>query len=199
MLLFLCSPVFQKENLENDPRLPRTIFVGNVPSLLKPAKLTSFIEKHLGVDSSTQQSIVESVRYRSVAISDPKLPKKVAIQKGLLHEARDSLNAYVVFTHEKPWVARAIAELNGKDIELDEKSWRLRFDTVTSGGADAAVAGEVVPDGLQAVLRDGERNAAHDAGDAIAALGEVRDGGVFLRRVVDALRVGGGAVRSVHR
>jgi len=128
----------QKEARENDPRLPRTIFVGNVPTQLKTKKLGHWVESQLGVDSSVQKSIIESVRYRSVAVADPKLPKRVAVQKGLLHDARDSLNAYVVFTTEEPWVARAVAELTGKDIELEGKKWRIRVDRVTHNTEDGA-------------------------------------------------------------
>lgn len=98
---------------------------------MKPQKLIRWIETELGVDSSTSQSIIESTRYRSVAVSDPKLPKRVAIQKGMLHTDRDSLNAYVVFKEEK-YVDQAIEKCHNKTIELDGKEWRLRIDRVTS-------------------------------------------------------------------
>jgi nucleolar protein 12 len=131
----------REEARTNDPRLPRTIFVGNVPTALKAKKLGHWVEEQLGVDSAVSQSIIESVRYRSVAVADPKIPKRVAVQKGLFHEARDSLNAYVVFTEAagETFVARAVKELTGKDIELDGKKWRIRVDRV-GGGAEGAAA-----------------------------------------------------------
>jgi RNA recognition motif-containing protein len=143
----------RQENLKHDPRLPRTIFVGNVPTHLKANKLTKWLEGLLGVDSSQQQSIVESVRFRSIAVSDPKLPRKVAIQKGLLHEARDSLNAYVVFTEEK-WVGDAVDKCNGKEMELDGKSWRIRVDrmAVTVGEDGAPVAAAVKHDNAHTIF-----------------------------------------------
>lgn len=108
-----------------------------MPTHIKASKLSKWIETTLGVDSSTTQSIVESVRFRSVAVADPKLPKRVAIQKGLLHDARDSLNAYVVFTEEK-WVAIAVEQVNGRELEVDDKKWRIRVDTVSSPKTAAA-------------------------------------------------------------
>ena len=101
----------RQENLENDPRLKRTIFISNVPVRMKPHHLTKWIENILvgettaskannSKESATHVSIIESVRYRSVAISDPKLPKKIAVRKGKFHENRDSCNAYVVFKNE---------------------------------------------------------------------------------------------------
>jgi len=114
---------------EHDPRLPRTIFVGNVPARIKSEKVGRWVERELGHETDGQHpSIIESVRLRSVAVADPKLPKKVAAVKRMIHEARDSANAYVVFTEEKPWVDRAVNELNGKEMEFDGNSWRIRVD-----------------------------------------------------------------------
>lgn len=126
------------ENLANDPRLPRTIFVGNVPALLKSSKLGVWLQTKLGVDvAGGARSIVESIRYRSAAVSDPKLPRRVAVQKKLLHEARDSLNAYVVFLEQDPWVQRAVDELNGAELEFEGKVWHLRVDRASAGAKDA--------------------------------------------------------------
>lgn len=150
----------REANLKHDPRLPRTIFVGNVPTHLKANKLTKWLEGLLGVDSATQQSIVESVRFRSIAVADPKLPRKVAIQKGLLHESRDSLNAYVVFTEPEgegakvDWAKKAVEVCNGKDMEVDGKAWRIRVDAMaTSVGADGApVAAAVKHDNAHTIF-----------------------------------------------
>jgi nucleolar protein 12 len=122
----------------NDPRLPRTIFVGNVPTSLKSHSLGVWVEKQLGIDlgSGKQKSIIESVRYRSAALADPKIPRRAAVQKGLFHESRDSLNAYVVFTEEK-YVDQALKSVHGKEIDLDGKKWKVRVDRVSGSEASS--------------------------------------------------------------
>ena len=39
---------------------------------------------------------VQSVRFRSVAFANPKVPRKAAFINGQFHQERDSMNAYVV-------------------------------------------------------------------------------------------------------
>src|SRR5690606_17047847 len=55
------------------------------------------------------------------------------------------------------------------------------------------IAGDVVPDGLQAVLRNGESNGCVQILQAVAAAYQLGLGGVALRCVVNALRHGGTA------
>ena len=62
----------------------------------------------------------------------------------------------------------------------------------------AAITQHVVPEHLDAFLRNGEGNALAGVRDAIAALGELRGGGDALGGVVDALRSGGAAMRGIH-
>src|SRR5690606_6888899 len=57
----------------------------------------------------------------------------------------------------------------------------------------ATVAGDVVPDRFQAILRNGEGDGCVEIFQAVAAAYQLGLGGVALRRVVDALRHGGAA------
>ena len=116
-----------------DPRLPRTLFAGNVPAAASRQQLTRFFR---------QYGAVESVRLRSFSTSNPKLPKRAAIIRGAIHPERQSLNAYVVF-EEEAGVEKAVAD-NGVEYE----GHRLRLDYAdrsrsAAGGTGAGVAGGV--------------------------------------------------------
>ncbi|MNP15956.1 hypothetical protein D3C76_1083310 [compost metagenome] len=65
--------------------------------------------------------------------------------------------------------------------------------------AAAAIAGDVVPDDFQAVLRDRERVGGIEVLQAVAALHQLGGGGVLLRRGDHRVRRAGAAVGLVHR
>ncbi|CAL5188482.1 unnamed protein product [Lathyrus oleraceus] len=81
-----------KEGFDDEDKLLRTIFVGNLP--LKVKKKTLLKEfKNFGE--------VESVRIRSVPLQDTKKPRKGAILAKKINESAESVNAYVVFKTEE--------------------------------------------------------------------------------------------------
>ncbi len=65
--------------------------------------------------------------------------------------------------------------------------------------AAAAIAGDVVPDHLQAVLRDRERVGGIEVLQAVAAFHQLGGGGVALGRLLHRRRDGGAAVGLVYR
>lgn len=75
----------------------RTVFVGNVSNKVITSKSTYKDFKKL----FSAIGAVESIRFRSIAF-DEALPRKVAFVKKALHDTRDTLNAYVVFTEKEP-------------------------------------------------------------------------------------------------
>jgi len=99
------SEAAEKRIREAEERNERTIFVGNVPIGIK----RKAIEKVF-----SQYGDVESVRCRSIAFQNPKLPRKAAYVLKNFHEQRDSMNAYVVFA-QKESVEKALA-CNGQLI-----------------------------------------------------------------------------------
>ena len=113
-----------------DPRLPRTLFVGNVPvSCTRKALMRRFAE----------YGGIESVRFRSFAVDNPKLPKKAAIIRHALHPQRTSMNAYVVFEVEEA-VTRAVTA-NGSTF-MDHT---LRVDYADKARAAAASSSSSTP------------------------------------------------------
>ena len=98
---------------DSDPRLPRTLFVGNVPTSATRPQLVRFFKQFGGV---------ESCRLRSFSVSNPKLTKRVAMIKGAIHPDSQSMNAYVVYEEadsvEKA-VARSGVEYEGHKLRLD--------------------------------------------------------------------------------
>lgn len=89
----------------------RTVFVGNVPAaIIKSKPLTKQFKRLFG-----EIGKIDSVRFRSISFNEA-VPRKVAFAKKALHESRDSVNAYVVFT-EKDASLKSVAALNGKIFE----------------------------------------------------------------------------------
>nr|KYP38835.1 RNA-binding protein 34 [Cajanus cajan] len=81
-----------KEGFDDEDKLLRTIFVGNLPLKVKKKTLLKEFKKF---------GEVESVRIRSVPIQDTKKPRKGAILAKKINDAADSVHAYVVFKTEQ--------------------------------------------------------------------------------------------------
>ncbi|XP_062029527.1 uncharacterized protein LOC133745466 [Rosa rugosa] len=81
-----------EEGFDDESKLLRTIFVGNLPVKVKKKVLIREFSKF---------GEVESVRIRSVPIEDTKAPRKVAVLTKKLHKKADSVNAYIVFKSEE--------------------------------------------------------------------------------------------------
>lgn len=105
---------------EEVEKAERTVFVGNlnVSTITKKADYKAF--KKLFV----QHGPVESIRFRSIAFSEP-LPRKAAFVKQSLNSTRDSVNAYVVFKDKAS--ARKALDLNGSQL----LGLHLRVDSVS--------------------------------------------------------------------
>ncbi|KAL5975092.1 hypothetical protein ACLOJK_031768 [Asimina triloba] len=84
--------VISKDAYDDESKLQRTVFVGNLPLKVKKKALL----KEFG-----QFGEIESIRIRSVPIADSKIPRKGAIIKGKLNDSVDSVHAYIVFKNEQ--------------------------------------------------------------------------------------------------
>ena len=113
---------------ESDPRLPRTLFVGNVPTSATRQQLTRFFK---------QFGAVESCRLRSFSVSNPKLTRRVAMIKGAIHAESRSMNAYVVFEAAES-VESAVAK---SGIEYEGHKLRLDYADRSRSAADKTKAG----------------------------------------------------------
>ncbi|ONK71733.1 uncharacterized protein A4U43_C04F11800 [Asparagus officinalis] len=82
----------EDEGFDDESKLLRTVFVGNLPVKIKKKVLMKEFEKF---------GEIESVRIRSVPLVDSKTPRKGAIIKGKLNEAVGRVNAYIVFNNEQ--------------------------------------------------------------------------------------------------
>ncbi|GAA0152862.1 translation initiation factor [Lithospermum erythrorhizon] len=102
-----------KEGFDDEDKLLRTVFVGNLPLKIKKKVLL----KEFGIFGE-----VESVRIRSVPLLDSKTPRKGAIMKKQINESADSVHAYIVFkTVESAQGALAhnMAVVEGNHIRVD--------------------------------------------------------------------------------
>ncbi|KAK3148722.1 hypothetical protein QOZ80_3AG0207800 [Eleusine coracana subsp. coracana] len=98
---------------DDESKLLRTVFVGNLPLRTKRKAL---------IKEFSAFGQIESVRIRSVPITDITIPRKGAIMKGKLNEALDNVHAYIVFKEEQ--FARAalshnMALFGGNHIRVD--------------------------------------------------------------------------------
>ncbi|CAN6461003.1 unnamed protein product [Victoria cruziana] len=84
--------VVKTEDFDDESKLRRTVFVGNLPLKVKRKAL---------VKEFSRFGEVDSVRIRSVPIQDSKLPRKSAIFTGKINEAIASVHAYIVFKDEE--------------------------------------------------------------------------------------------------
>ncbi|KVH90185.1 Nucleotide-binding, alpha-beta plait [Cynara cardunculus var. scolymus] len=106
-----------KEGFDDEEKLLRTIFVGNLPlKVKKKALLREF----------SQFGEVESVRIRSIPLLDvgflDKTPRKGAIIKKKINDAVDRVNAYIVFKTEdsaQASLSHNMAVVGGNHIHVD--------------------------------------------------------------------------------
>ncbi|KAM7525448.1 hypothetical protein LguiA_015350 [Lonicera macranthoides] len=101
------------EGFDDEDKLLRTVFVGNLPvKVKKKALLKEF----------SQFGEVESVRIRSVPIINSKTPRKGAIIKKQINDSVDSVHAYIVFKTEESVQASLshnMAVFGGNHIRVD--------------------------------------------------------------------------------
>ncbi|XP_058074883.1 nucleolar protein 12 [Magnolia sinica] len=105
--------VVSKEAYDDESKLQRTVFVGNLPLKVK---------KKVLLRDFGQFGEVESVRIRSVPIVDSKIPRKGAIIKGKFNDSADSVHAYIVFKDEQSAQAALshnMAKLGENHIRVD--------------------------------------------------------------------------------
>ncbi|MBA0835021.1 hypothetical protein Goarm_007332 [Gossypium armourianum] len=102
-----------KEGFDDDSKLMRTVFVGNLPIKAKKKVLLKEFSKF---------GEIESVRIRSVPLNDTKKPRKGAIMLKQINENADSVHAYIVFKTEQSAeasLANNMAVIAGNHIRVD--------------------------------------------------------------------------------
>ena len=116
-------------NNKNDPRNPRTVFIGNVPLSTKKKDILKLVSPF---------GPVESLRQRSIAVSPGKLPIEVARKLGK-QLTGTTTNFYVVMETEES--ASACLELNGR--EVDGRHVRVDLATPTNDTHCSVFVGNV--------------------------------------------------------
>lgn len=102
-----------KEGFDDESKLLRTVFVGNLPLKIKKKALL----KEFSVFGE-----VESVRIRSVPILDSKKPRKGAIISKKINDSIDSVHAYIVFKTEESAqtsLSHNMSVIGGNHIRVD--------------------------------------------------------------------------------
>ncbi|KAF1875361.1 hypothetical protein Lal_00007977 [Lupinus albus] len=102
-----------KEGFDDEDKLLRTVFVGNLPLKVKKKTLLNEFKKF---------GEVESVRIRSVPIQDTKKPRKGAILAKKIKDDGDNVHAYIVFKTEESAQASLshnMAVVEGNHIRVD--------------------------------------------------------------------------------
>lgn len=103
----------KEEGFDDEGKLLRTIFVGNLPLKVKKKALIKEFIKFGEIDS---------VRIRSVPIVDTKIPRKGAILQKQINDNADSVHAYIVFKSEQSTEAALacnMAVVGGNHIRVD--------------------------------------------------------------------------------
>ncbi|KAJ8774062.1 hypothetical protein K2173_009493 [Erythroxylum novogranatense] len=103
----------EAEGFDDESKLLRTVFVGNLPLKVKKKVLTR---------EFSQFGEIESVRIRSVPILDTKVPRKGAIMQKKINDAVDSVHAYIVFRTEQSAeasLAHNMTVVAGNHIRVD--------------------------------------------------------------------------------
>ncbi|KAK8945301.1 hypothetical protein KSP40_PGU006959 [Platanthera guangdongensis] len=101
------------ESFDDESKLLRTVFVGNLPLKTKRKALNREFSRF---------GEIESVRIRSVPLVDSKAPRKAAIIMGQINEEIDSVNAYIVFKEEQSAqsaLSQNMAQVGGNHIRVD--------------------------------------------------------------------------------
>ncbi|XWS49542.1 hypothetical protein CRYUN_Cryun12cG0011800 [Craigia yunnanensis] len=102
-----------KEGFDDESKLLRTVFVGNLPIKVK---------KNVLIKEFSKFGEIESVRVRSVPLNDTKKPRKGAIMLKQINEKADSVHAYIVFKTEQSAeasLAHNMAVIAGNHIRVD--------------------------------------------------------------------------------
>ncbi|KAK9079573.1 hypothetical protein SSX86_001246 [Deinandra increscens subsp. villosa] len=103
----------KEEGFDDEEKLLRTVFVGNLPlKVKKKALLREF----------NQFGEIESIRIRSVPLLDDKTPRKGAVIKKHINDAVDRVNAYIVFKMEdsaQASLSHNMAVVGGNHIHVD--------------------------------------------------------------------------------
>ncbi|KAE8661883.1 hypothetical protein F3Y22_tig00113722pilonHSYRG00246 [Hibiscus syriacus] len=102
-----------KEGFDDESKLLRTVFVGNLPIKVKKKVLIKEFSKF---------GEIESVRIRSVPLNDTKKPRKGAIMLKQINDKADSVHAYIVFKTEQSAeesLANNMAVIAGNHIRVD--------------------------------------------------------------------------------
>jgi nucleolar protein 12 len=119
-----------KEKQSIQERNKQTCFVGNIPTSVLQRKYYTLFKQHVK-SILNQKGAIQSIRFRSVAVNNLKVPKRIAIVSKSLQPARDTLNAYIVFN--KPDIASEFAEKANGTLFLDK---HLRVDLASSEKKD---------------------------------------------------------------
>ncbi|XP_074329406.1 uncharacterized protein LOC141667016 [Apium graveolens] len=102
-----------EEGFDDEDKLLRTVFVGNLPlKVKKKALLKEF----------SQFGEIDSVRIRSVPIMNSKTPRKGAVIKKEFNAAVDNVHAYIVFKTDesaKASLSHNMAVIGGNHIRVD--------------------------------------------------------------------------------
>ncbi|KAK1374992.1 RNA-binding protein 34 [Heracleum sosnowskyi] len=102
-----------EEGFDDEDKLLRTVFVGNLPlKVKKKALLKEF----------SQFGEIDSLRIRSVPIMDSKTPRKGAVIKKEFNAAVDNVHAYIVFKSDesaKASLSHNMAVVGGNHIRVD--------------------------------------------------------------------------------
>lgn len=125
---------------EKDPRNPRTVFIGNLPSNTKRKDVLKLVSPY---------GSVESLRQRSVAIAPGKLPVNIARKLGK-QQTGASVNYYVVMATEE--CASACLELNG--MEINGRHVRVDLATPTKDTQHTVFVGNLPFDTDEEELRE---------------------------------------------
>ncbi|XP_010494875.1 PREDICTED: RNA-binding protein 34-like [Camelina sativa] len=109
----VADTMVSKEGFDDESKLLRTVFVGNLPLKVKKKVILKEFSKF---------GVVESVRIRSVPIVDSKRTRKGAIMLKQINEKASSVHAYVVFETEQSAeasLAHNMSLIDGNHVRVD--------------------------------------------------------------------------------